>query len=172
VVTETGGPEDEDDGVHDGFETHDSDQADDTANTGKRSDTDDHDERTGGTESEEDGGGNDGEEGSSDESADGESDETVREELRSSRVGDTGNLVGVEEEERSDSDLSTDVEELSDESGNGSDLLPEWLVESRVETLSVGKSLGLGLKSLFGNLWELGEEEARATMTPRPATAM
>jgi len=159
VVTETGGTEDEDDGVHDGLETHDGDQADDTANTVKRSDTDDHDEGTGGTEGEEDGGGNDGEEGSSDESADGESDETVREELRSSRVGDTGNLVGVEEEERSDSDLSTDIEELSDESGNGSDLLPEWLVESRVDTLSVGKSLGLGLESLFGNLGELGEEE-------------
>jgi hypothetical protein len=159
VVTETGGTEDEDDGVHDGLETHDGDQADDTANTVKRSDTDDHDEGTGGTEGEENRGGNDGKEGSSNESADGESDETVREELRSSRVRDTGDLVGVEEEERSDSDLSTDIEELSDESGNGSDLLPEWLVESRVDTLSVGKSLGLGLKGLFGNLGELGEEE-------------
>lgn len=63
-----------------------------------------------------------------------------------------GNLVGVEEEEGSNSDLSSDVEELSDETGDGSDLLPERLVESRVDTLSVGKGLGLGLQSLLGNL--------------------
>lgn len=55
--------------------------------------------------------------------------------------------------------MSTDVEELSDETGDGSDLLPERLVESRVDTLSVGKSLGLGLKSLLRDLGKLGEEE-------------
>lgn len=53
--------------------------------------------------------------------------------------------MGVVEEEGTDGDLSTDVEELSDETGNGSDLLPERLVEVGVTALSVGKSLSLGL---------------------------
>jgi len=70
-----------------------------------------------------------------------------------------GDIFGVVEEEGTDSDLSTDVEELSDETSDGSNLLPEWLVEVGVTALSVGKSLGLGLKSLLGNLGELGEEE-------------
>jgi hypothetical protein len=53
--------------------------------------------------------------------------------------------VGVVEEEGSNGNLSTDVEELSDKTGNGSSLLPEGLVEVGVTTLSVGKSLSLGL---------------------------
>jgi len=70
--------------------------------------------------------------------------------------------VSVIEEEGSDGDLSTDVEELSDEAGDGSDLLPEGLVEVRVGTLSVGKSLSLGLKGLLGDLGKLGEEEGES----------
>lgn len=59
VVTESGGTEHKDDGVHDGLETHDGDQADDTADTVERSDTDDHDEGSSGAAGEKDGSSND-----------------------------------------------------------------------------------------------------------------
>ena len=68
-------------------------------------------------------------------------------------------LLSEEKEEGTDGDLSTDVEELGNGTGDGSVLLPETLLDLWVGTLSVGKSLGLGLKSLLGNLGELGEEE-------------
>jgi hypothetical protein len=145
VSTKTGCTEDEDDWVHDGFETHDGNQADDTTDTRKRSDEDNHEESTKGAGGEEDGSRDDGKKSDTDESANGEGDETVRQELRSLRVLEEGDIVGVVEEESSDGNLSTDVEELSDETGNGSSLLPEGLVEVGVTTLSVGKSLGLGL---------------------------
>ena len=145
VSTKTGGTEDEDDWVHDGFETHDGDQADDTTDTREGSDEDDHEESTSGTCGEEDRSRNDGKESDTDESTDGEGDETVRQELRSLRVLEKSDIVSVVEEEGSDGDLSTDVEELSDETGDGSDLLPERLVEVGVGTLGVGKSLSLGL---------------------------
>ena len=145
VSTKTGGTEDEDDWVHDGFETHDGDHADYTTDTRKRSDEDDHKEGTESAGSEEDGSRDDGKKSDTDESADGEGDETVRQELRSFRVLEEGDIVGVVEEESSDGNLSTDVEELSDETGKGSDLLPEGLVEVGITTLSVGKSLSLGL---------------------------
>jgi hypothetical protein len=159
VSTKTGGTEDEDDWVHDGLETHDGDQADDTSDTVKRSNEDDHEESTESTSGEEDGSRDDGKKSDTDESADGEGDETVRQELRSLRVLEEGDIVSVVEEEGTNGDLGTDVEELGDETSDGSDLLPERLVEARVGTLSVGKSLSLGLESLLGNLGELGEEE-------------
>ena len=145
VSTKTGGTEDEDDWVHDGFETHDGDQADDTTDTRERSNEDNHKEGTESACGEEDRSRDDGKKSDTNESADGEGDETVRQELRSFRVLEEGDIVGVVEEEGSDGDLSTDVEELSDETGDGSDLLPERLVEVGVATLSMGKSLSLGL---------------------------
>lgn len=145
VSTKTGGTENEDDWVHDGFETHDGDQANDTADTRERSDEDNHEESTESAGGEEDGSRDDGEKSDTDESADGEGDKTIRQELRSLRVLEESDVFGVVKEEGSDGDLSTDVEELSDETGNRSDLLPERLVEVGVTTLSVGKSLSLGL---------------------------
>lgn len=163
VSSETARAEHEDDGVHDRLETHDGDHANNTASAVQGTDEDDHEEGTGGAEGEEDGSSDNGEQGGTDESADGEGDETVREELGTSLVGKTGDVVCVEEEEGTDGDLSTDVEELGDETGDGSDLLVEGLVELVVgAALGVGKGLGLGLKSLLRDFGELGEEEGKS----------
>ena len=162
VSSETGRTEDEDDGVHDRFETHDGDQADNTTGAVKGTNEDDHDESADGASSEKDGGGNKGKKSDTNESTDSEGDETVREEFSTLSVVDAGDDVRVEQEEGTNGNLSTDVEELSDETGDGSDLLPEWLVETRVDTLSVGKSLSFGLESLLGNFGELGEEEGES----------
>jgi len=145
VSAKTGGTEDEDDWVHDGFETHDGDQADDTSDTVERTDEDDHEESAERATGEENGSRDDREESSSDESTDGEGDETVRQELGSLLVRKEGNILGVVEEESSNGDLSSDVKELSNETGDGSNLLPEGLVETGVGALSVGKSLGFSL---------------------------
>ena len=68
--------------------------------------------------------------------------------------------MGVVEEEGSDGNLSTDVEELSKETGERSGLLPEWLVELVVAgRLRVSNGFGLLVKGLFRDLGELGEEE-------------
>lgn len=48
---------------------------------------------------------------------------------------------------------------LGNETGDGSVLLVEGLVDLGVGTLSLGQSLGLGLKSLLRNLGKLGESE-------------
>jgi hypothetical protein len=125
----------------------------------KRTNEDDHDESAGGTGSEKDRSGNDGEESGTDESTDGEGDETVGEKFGTVRVRDSS-VVGVVEEEGTDGDLGTNVDELSDETSDGSDLLPEWLVELVVAgVLGVGNSLGLGSEILLRDFGKLGEEE-------------
>jgi len=63
-------------------------------------------------------------------------------------VGDLG-LLGKEDEEGTDGDLGTDVEELSEGTGDGSGLLPEALVGLGVDTVGLGEGLDLGLESLF-----------------------
>lgn len=69
-------------------------------------------------------------------------------------------VLSKEEEEGTDSDLSTDVEELSNGTGDGSVLLPEALGGLGVRTVNRSKCLSFGLESLFRDLGEFGEEES------------
>lgn len=158
VSTETGGGEDEDDRVHDRLEEHDDDGEVDTSLAVDATDHDGDDGAGNSVDPEEDGSGDDGEESGTDKSSDGKGDETVRQESRALAVGDTS-LLGQEEEEGTDGDLGTDVEELSDETRDGSVLLVEGLGSLGVESLGLGKSLSLSLQSLLGDLGKLGEGE-------------
>jgi len=79
VSSKTGCAEDENDRVHNRFETHDGDQADNTTGAVKSTDEDDHDESADGASSEEDGSGDEGKKGNTNESTDSKRDETVRE---------------------------------------------------------------------------------------------
>lgn len=158
VSTETSGGQDEDDWVHDRLEEHDDDGEVDTGLAVNATDHDGDDGASSGVDTEEDWSSDEGEKGSSDESSDGEGDETVRKELRSLGVVDTG-ILSKEKEESTDGDLGTDIEELGDETRDGSVLLVEGLENLSVVTLSLGKSLSLGLEGLLGDFRQLGKSE-------------
>lgn len=158
MSTKTGGTEDEDDWVHDAHTVEDEHEADDRGEALDGSDQDEEDRAEDGVGEEEDWGRDEGEQGGTDESSDGEDDQGIRQELGTFLVMDTG-LLGSEEEVGTASNLSTDVEELSDGAGDGSVLLPEWLVGLSVNTLGESESLSLGLEGLLTWLGQLGEEE-------------
>lgn len=153
VAAETRRAENEDGGVHDRLEEHDEHDASDTTHAVESADEDSNDGADAGVGKEEDGGGEDREERDTNETANGEEEEGVREELRAASVLDSCVLVGVVEEERANGDLGADVEELRNETGSGTDLLPEGPLGGGV--LHLLKLHG-SLESFLGNLGELG----------------
>lgn len=158
VSTKTGGTEDEDDWVHDAHTVEDEHEADNRGEALDRADADEEDRAEDGVGEEEDRGRDEGEQGGTDESSDGEDNQSVTQELSTPLVLDTG-LLGSEEEVGTAGDLSTDIEELSDGTGDGSVLLPEGFVGLSVDTLGEGESLSLGVKRLLTWFGQLGEEE-------------
>lgn len=161
VSTSASRAEHEDDRVHARLEAHNDDEARDAGFAVQRADEQRRDDGTARAEGEEEVRRNNGQKGGGDEAADGESDETVRQELRASRVGNSGVLVRVVEEEGPNGDLCADVEELGDEPGDRSVLLSERLLRLSHTTLGISGGFGRGLKTLFGHLGQSGEDERR-----------
>lgn len=170
VATETGGGEDEDDGVEDGLEEHDHHQADETRETLEGTNADAEDGADDGVDAKEHRGGHEGEESDTNDTADAElsvkvdrrleysreEDKSVREEVGRLGIGVSTGLGRVVDEEGTDGDLGADVEELSDETGDGAVLLAEGLEGLDILTVNIGEGSGFGLECLLGDFGKLG----------------
>lgn len=136
---------------------HDDDEADDTTRTSlQRRDGADKGGTGDGADGQEQGSRHKGEESGTNESTDSKGDQTVREQLRSLRVGVTTVLVGVVDEEGSDGDLSSDVAELGGETEQDSEV---GLLLGLLGSVHVGDDLVLlGHRVAHVGLGKLGEQ--------------